>query len=174
MIDFGFSPAIRQLATDVLARSADYWIVTAESCTGGLLAAALTNIPGSSDSFDRGFVTYSNMAKSELLSISAELIVTRGAVSKEVAEAMATGAIKAASKTKPASIGVGVTGIAGPGGGSPEKPVGLVHIAAARSSVGADPIILHEECRFGPLSREEIRRLSVDVALRLMLRVIAR
>ena len=102
-------------------------IVTAESCTGGLVAAALTAVPGSSDAFERGFVTYSNEAKREILSVPEELIATKGAVSAEVAAAMAKGA----HRNSHADLAVSITGIAGPGGGSPEKPVGLVYFGLA-------------------------------------------
>jgi nicotinamide-nucleotide amidase len=97
-------------------------LATAESCTGGLIAAALTHIPGSSDVFDRGFVTYSNEAKSACLGVPPDLITTHGAVSEAVARAMALGVLN----VSPAGLAISVTGIAGPGGGSPEKPVGLV------------------------------------------------
>ncbi len=103
-------------------RAAGLMIATAESCTGGMIAAALTDVAGSSDVVERGFVTYSNAAKTELLGVPADLIAAKGAVSQEVAEAMAAGAL-AHSR---ADIAVSVTGIAGPGGGSAEKPVGLV------------------------------------------------
>ncbi|HVE86049.1 MAG TPA: nicotinamide-nucleotide amidohydrolase family protein [Myxococcales bacterium] len=100
---------------------------TAESCTGGLVAAALTAIPGSSDVVDRGFVTYSNDAKEELLGVPAELLAAHGAVSEPVARAMAEGALRRSR----AQVAVAITGIAGPGGGTPDKPVGLVYLALA-------------------------------------------
>ena len=133
---------------------------TAESCTGGLVAGFLTEIPGSSAVFDRGFVTYSNAAKTEVLGVPADLIAAHGAVSEPVARAMAEGAVGAAG----ADIAVAVTGIAGPGGGSAEKPVGLVHFAAARRN---GPTI-HRECRFGDLGRRQVRLESVGVALDLL------
>jgi nicotinamide-nucleotide amidase len=139
-------------------------IATAESCTGGLIAGALTAIPGSSDVVERGFVTYSNEAKTEMLGVPADLIARKGAVSMEVAMAMAEGALKHA----PADIVVAVTGIAGPGGGSDTKPVGLVHIAAARRG-GAR---LHEECRFGDIGRDEVREATARTSLELMARVV--
>ena len=108
-------------------RAAGLTLVTAESCTGGLIAAALTEVPGSSDVVDRAYVTYSNGAKSQMLGVKAALIRSHGAVSAEVATAMAEGAL---AKAK-AGVAVSVTGIAGPGGGSAEKPVGLVQIACA-------------------------------------------
>ncbi|UWF65681.1 MULTISPECIES: CinA family protein [unclassified Brucella] len=142
-------------------RKAGIMIATAESCTGGLIAAALTDIPGSSDVVDCGFVTYSNEAKNEMLAIPMELIAHLGAVSREVAIAMAEGAL-AHSR---AGVSIAVTGIAGPGGGSAEKPVGLVHIASARKGQAT----LHRECRFGEKTRTEIRHATVLAALDLVL-----
>ncbi|MEN3389146.1 CinA family protein [Brucella melitensis] len=142
-------------------RKAGIMIATAESCTGGLIAAALTDIPGSSDVVDRGFVTYSNEAKNEMLAIPMELIAHMGAVSKEVAIAMAEGALVHSR----AGVSIAVTGIAGPGGGSAEKPVGLVHIASARTGQAT----LHRECRFGEKTRTEIRHATVLAALDLVL-----
>jgi len=135
-------------------------IATAESCTGGLVAAALTAIPGSSDVFERGFVTYSNAAKSEMLGVPVWLIERHGAVSEDVARAMVGGALTHSRAT----IAVAVTGIAGPGGGTPEKPVGLVHFAAARR----DEAVRHERVLYGDLGRAEIRRDSVARALVLL------
>ena len=134
-------------------------IATAESCTGGLIAAALTEVPGSSDVLDRGFVTYSNEAKRELLAVPAELIEAHGAVSEPVARAMAEGALARSA----AEVAVAVTGVAGPGGGSAEKPVGLVHFAAARRGGPT----LHLERRFGDVGRRRIRALTVEAALAL-------
>jgi nicotinamide-nucleotide amidase len=139
-------------------------IATAESCTGGLIAASLAAVPGASASLERGFVTYSNEAKVELLGVPAALINTHGAVSKPVALAMVEGALA----HSPADIAVAVTGIAGPDGGSAEKPVGLVHIAAARR--GGET--LHEEKRFGDLGRIEVQAQTVVAALDLMKRLI--
>ena len=146
-------------------RSRELMLATAESCTGGLIAGVLTEIPGSSDVVERGFVVYSNDAKSETLGVSASLIADHGAVSAEVARAMAVGALKSSL----ADVAVAVTGVAGPGGGTALKPVGLVHVAAAR--LGGDPI--HQECRFGDIGRSEIRLATVDVALDLVARLIA-
>lgn len=146
------------------SRDGSLRLATAESCTGGLLAALLTEIPGSSDVFERGFVTYSNLAKTQMLGVHKDLISEHGAVSKEVAMAMAQGVLLHAN----ADLSVAVTGIAGPGGGSPLKPVGLVHIAAARKADRA----VHEECRFGDKSREQIRLLSVEKAMHLLLSMI--
>ncbi len=142
------------------ARGKGLHIATAESCTGGLIAALLTEIPGSSDVVERGFVTYSNEAKIELLGVPAELLRAHGAVSRDVARAMAQGAL-AHSR---AQLAVAVTGIAGPGGGSAEKPVGLVHLATARRDGG----IVAKECRFGDVGREQVRLLTVAEALRML------
>jgi len=139
-------------------------IATAESCTGGLVAATLTAVPGSSEVVERGFVTYSNAAKSEMLGVPAWLIERHGAVSEDVARAMVGGALTHSRAT----IAVAVTGIAGPGGGTAEKPVGLVHIAAARS----DETVRHERALFGEIGRGEIRRGSVERALSLLASVL--
>ena len=148
-------------ATALLAicRAKGLKLATAESCTGGLVAAILTEIPGSSDVVERGFVTYSNEAKIEMLSVPASLITKHGAVSKEVARAMALGALKHSR----ADIAVSVTGVAGPGGGSAEKPVGLVHFGACRK--GQE--VQHTEQRFGDIGRHEVRMRSVAEALAL-------
>jgi len=135
-------------------------LATAESCTGGLIAATLTEIAGSSDVVERGFVTYSNGAKIELLSVPEDLITTNGAVSEKVARAMAEGALRHA----PADIAVSVTGVAGPGGGTPTKPVGLVHLACARRGSPTQ----HRRMIFKG-NRAAIRRQAVEIALRLVL-----
>jgi nicotinamide-nucleotide amidase len=147
------------------AKRAGFKIVTAESCTGGLIAASLAAVPGASVSLERGFVTYSNEAKVEMLGVPAELIERKGAVSQEVALAMVDGALK----HSPADIAIAVTGIAGPDGGSAAKPVGLVHIAAARRG-GAR---LHEEKRFGDIGRREIQMQTVVAALALAQRLLS-
>jgi nicotinamide-nucleotide amidase len=134
-------------------------IATAESCTGGLVAARLTEIPGSSTVVDRGFVTYSNAAKTEMLGVPAGLIAKHGAVSEEVARAMAEGALARSD----ADVAVAVTGIAGPGGATAAKPVGLVHFAVAR---GGETAVL--ERRYGDLGRSEIREQAVGDALALL------
>ncbi len=134
-------------------------LVTAESCTGGLVAGAVTEIAGSSDVLEHGFVTYSNAAKETVLGVPTSIFHLYGAVSEQCARAMAEGALK----VSPADISIAVTGIAGPGGGSPAKPVGLVHFAAARR--GGQ--VLHREMRFGDPGRSEIRRSSVLIALSL-------
>ena len=144
-------------------KAAGLRIATAESCTGGLIAASLAAVPGASAALERGFVTYSNEAKTELLGVPAELIRDKGAVSREVALAMAEGALT----HSPAEIAVAVTGIAGPDGGSEAKPVGLVHIAAARR--GGE--VLHEEKRYGDIGRHEIQSQTTLDALALMRRL---
>jgi nicotinamide-nucleotide amidase len=135
-------------------------IATAESCTGGLVAALLTEIPGSSAVVERGFVTYSNEAKAELLGIDPALIAAHGAVSAEVARAMAEGALRRSH----ADIAVAITGIAGPSGATPTKPVGLVHFGLARRG----GTLRHAERRFGESGRSEVRRLAVEAALALL------
>ncbi|WP_342154832.1 nicotinamide-nucleotide amidohydrolase family protein [Methylorubrum sp. SB2] len=134
-------------------------IATAESCTGGLVAGLLTAVPGSSAVVDRGFVTYSNEAKTDLVGVPAALIAAHGAVSEPVARAMAEGALGRSL----ADAAVAITGIAGPGGGSADKPVGLVHFALALEGAPTR----HIERRFGGPGREEIRRLAVEQALAL-------
>jgi nicotinamide-nucleotide amidase len=143
-------------------------IATAESCTGGLLAGYLTHIAGSSDVFERGFVTYSNEAKMELLGVDREMIEDKGAVSREVALAMAAGALWRSK----AAISASVTGIAGPGGGTERKPVGLVHFAVAkRVAVSTEEMnfsAIHHVENFGDIGRAEIREESVATALKLL------
>jgi nicotinamide-nucleotide amidase len=139
-----------------LYRSQGLKIATAESCTGGLIAASLTAVAGSSDVFERGWVTYSNQAKSESLGVPSELIAEKGAVSLEVAEAMAKGALHHSQ----ADVAVSVTGVAGPGGGSEEKPVGLVFIGLARKD-GWSQV---ERCVF-PGDRDAVRAHTVARAL---------
>lgn len=145
-------------------REAKLRIVTAESCTGGLIAALLTEIPGSSDVVERGFVVYSNEAKRDALGVPGDLIADFGAVSEPVARAMAEGALN----NSRAQISVAVTGIAGPGGGTPMKPVGLVHFGAARRGRN----IIHDMQNFGDMGREKIRMKSVEIALELLRRMI--
>lgn len=135
-------------------------IATAESCTGGLIAAVLTEVPGCSHIFDHGIVAYSNEAKTQLLAVPQRLIARHGAVSSEVACAMAEGTLK----RRRTDIAVAVTGIAGPDGGSAEKPVGLVYIAVARA--GGDT--LHRACRFGDIGRSNVRHETVAAALGLV------
>ena len=161
-----FSSALLSLAKTVLdaAREKKLRVATAESCTGGLIAGLLTEIPGSSDMLERGFVTYSNEAKEEMLGVPNKLIVDYGAVSEEVARAMADGAVKHSH----AALAVAVTGIAGPGGGTEAKPVGLVHLAASRKG----GTTVHEEHRFGDIGRTEVRLKTVAAALELLRRLV--
>ncbi|HLI12787.1 MAG TPA: CinA family protein [Alphaproteobacteria bacterium] len=151
-------------ARDVLdaCRSAGLRVVTAESCTGGLIAAALTEIPGSSDVVDRGFVTYTNEAKEELLGVPRALLEAHGAVSEPVARAMAEGAL---ARAPAAQLSVAVTGIAGPGGATPTKPVGLVFVASARRGSAT----LCERHVFDG-NRTQIRHAAVARALAMLAR----
>jgi len=152
--------ALHDRAAALLAtcRAAGVTLATAESCTGGLIAGALTAVASSSDVVERGFVTYSNAAKTELLGVSAALIAAHGAVSEAVARAMAEGALARA----PVDLTVAVTGVAGPGGGSAEKPVGLVHLASARAGH-----TLHRREVF-PGDRDAVREATVWAALELL------
>ncbi|HEX4534136.1 MAG TPA: CinA family protein [Rhizomicrobium sp.] len=160
-----FSSPLLRLAEVVLAdaREQKLRIATAESCTGGLIAGLLTEIAGSSDVFDRGFVTYSNRAKSDLLGVPGDMLADMGAVSEAVARAMAEGTVENSN----AHMAVAVTGIAGPGGGTKMKPVGLVHIAAMRENRS----IIHEAHRFGDIGRSEVRMKTVEAALELLRRL---
>jgi len=141
-------------------RAKELTLATAESCTGGLISACLTEVAGSSDVFERGFVTYSNDAKMELLGVPEQMIETHGAVSPEVAGAMCEGALA----HSPADLAVAVTGIAGPGGRGPDKPVGLVFVAAARR----DGSVIHLRCTFGDVGRSLVRERTVAEAFRLV------
>ncbi len=151
---------LRAAALVAKCRSAKLKIATAESCTGGLIAGLLTEVPGSSDVLDRGFVTYSNEAKQEMLGAPVALLAEHGAVSEEIAQAMAWGAIQHSR----ANLAVSVTGVAGPGGGSAGKPVGLVHFACAGPG---DKLQLVEK-RFGDLGRSTVRMASVEQALSML------
>jgi nicotinamide-nucleotide amidase len=144
-----------------LCKAKKLMVATAESCTGGLVAGALTDIAGSSAVVDRGFVTYTNEAKHQMLGVPNDTLNTFGAVSRETAEAMVRGALGHAD----ADLVVSITGIAGPGGGSAGKPVGLVHFAAG----ARDGRLIHQERRFGDLGRTEVRRLSVLEALAMLI-----
>ncbi|MDP2764917.1 MAG: CinA family protein [Brevundimonas sp.] len=157
-----FPDDIQALARQVIETAAGrgLMIATAESCTGGLVAGALTAIAGSSAVVERGFVTYSNAAKTGMLGVPAALIEAHGAVSEPVARAMALGALSRSA----AQVSVSVTGVAGPGGGTADKPVGLVHFAAVGPSGE-----IHAEHRFGDPGRDAIRLASVRVALDLLL-----
>lgn len=160
----GLFPAdIEETVARVLThyRERQMMLSTAESCTGGLIAGALTEIAGSSAIVDRGFVTYTNEAKMELIGVSPATLDAFGAVSKETALQMAHGALYRSW----ADVSVAVTGVAGPGGGSAEKPVGLVHLAAkARSGT-----IIHREMRYGDIGRGEIRLATVRTALDMLM-----
>ena len=157
-----FSYDIQALARRVVEEGAarGLTVVCAESCTGGLVAAAITAVAGSSAVLDRSFVTYSNAAKTQMLNVPAEVIEAQGAVSEAVARAMAEGAVRNAG----ADVAVAVTGVAGPGGGSEHKPVGLVHFAAAGPAG-----VVHVEHRFGDIGRDAVRLESVRTALGLLL-----
>ena len=157
-----FPPDLLVRAAELIVRyrGLGLMIATAESCTGGLIAGLLTEIPGSSNVVERGFVVYSNAAKEELLGVPAEILARHGAVSEETAQAMAEGALSASR----ADIAISVTGIAGPDGGTAAKPVGLVHFACARR--GGEAVAI--ERRFGPLTRWAIRLASLETALGLL------
>ncbi len=160
-----FPPDIHDLARKVIevCASQKKKIVTAESCTGGLVAAVLTQISGSSAVVERGFITYDNGAKVEVLGVMPELLEQAGAVSGEVAEAMAQGALEFSH----ADIAVSVTGIAGPTGGTPQKPVGLVYIGLANR----DGAIFHYKCMFKG-DRDDVRMQAVGEALKLLMSII--
>lgn len=151
------------LAEQIVAsyQSRGWMIATAESCTGGMVASAITDIAGSSAVFDRGFVTYSNAAKADMLGVDALTLETQGAVSATTAKHMALGALSHSA----ANVAVAITGIAGPGGGTPQKPVGLVHFASAVKGGR----IFHVERRFGELSRAAIRAGAVQQALQMLM-----
>jgi len=153
---------LREKAAQVLdlCRARGLKVATAESCTGGLVAGALTEIAGSSDVVDRGFVTYSNEAKEAMLGVPSATLKRHGAVSAETAAAMASGALK----NSLANIVVAVTGVAGPGGGSLQKPVGLVHFAAA----SRNGRLIARERQYGDIGRESVREQSVAEALDLL------
>ncbi|WP_205920853.1 CinA family protein [Rhizobium leguminosarum] len=145
--------------------AAGLMISTAESCTGGLIAGALTEISGSSAVVDRGFVTYTNSAKMEMLGVQAETLLRFGAVSEETARQMVHGALFRSR----AEIAVAVTGIAGPGGGSAEKPVGLVHLAA-KSRAGT---LIHRKMLYGDIGRSEVRLATIRTALEMVRSLLA-
>ncbi|MFO1154139.1 MAG: CinA family protein [Rhodospirillales bacterium] len=161
-----FTDADLDLAAHILGRCRERGLrlAVAESCTGGLIAGLLTTIAGSSDVFERGFVTYSNVAKEELLGVPAEVLRTNGAVSEETARAMAEGALA----HSPADASLAVTGIAGPGGGSPGRPVGLVHMAA-----GIRGSAIHHAKEVFPGDRQAIRLAAVRRALVLLREALA-
>ncbi len=161
-----FSNQLTALAGEVISacKRENLRLATAESCTGGLIAGCLTAVSGASDILQHGFVTYSNQAKSQLLNVSIDLLIEHGAVSEEVSRAMAEGALAG----EQVDISVSVTGIAGPGGGSDEKPVGLVHVSAART--GRET--LHQRAIFEG-DRNEVRLQTIEAAFQLLLRQIA-
>lgn len=140
-------------------------VATAESCTGGLIAGLLTEIPGSSATVERGFIVYTNRAKEEMLGVPGDLIADAGAVSEPVVRAMAEGALEESR----ANLAVAVTGVAGPGGGTPLKPVGLVHFAVARENRP----IFHQVMRYGDIGRSEVRRQTIITALEMVRKMIA-
>ncbi len=158
---------LENLAQQVIegCRAGRLSLATAESCTGGLIIGCLTEIAGASAVVDRGFVTYSNAAKDEMLGVSAATLRRHGAVSEATARAMAEAALERSGAT----LAVAVTGIAGPGGGTAEKPVGLVHIATA-VSLGETR---HQRLRYGDLGRAEIRWATVETALQMLLERVA-
>ena len=160
-----FSSELERQAADVLdaARARAFRLATAESCTGGLIAACLTAIAGSSDVVDRGFVVYGNAAKTEMLGVPGALLARVGAVSEEATRAMAEGALARAQ----ADIAVSCTGIAGPGGATAGKPVGLVHLACARNGT-----TMHLRREYGDIGREAVRLQTVADALALMTQTI--
>jgi len=159
-------PELYAMAADLLehARRREAKIATAESCTGGLIMGKLTDVPGSSDVVDRGFITYTNDAKKALLGVTDTALREHGAVSEEVARAMAMGALVQSD----ARLAIAVTGIAGPGGGSDLKPVGLVHLAAASRLAGEIPRVIHREARFGDLGRAQVRRATIKLAFEML------
>ena len=165
-----FDDDIQQRARAVLdaCRAQRVKLVAAESCTGGLVTGALTAVAGFSDVIDRGFVVYSYEAKSQMLGVPMDLILTRGAVSEEVARAMAQGALAHAHPY--AQVSIAVTGVAGPGSDSQAKPEGLVHFAAAQRG---KPDVLHEGHELGDIGRDAVRRASVLIALDLVLKRLA-
>jgi nicotinamide-nucleotide amidase len=160
-----FSKKILGLATRVISNLAAQksTITTVESCTGGLIAAALTTVPGSSSVVYGGFVTYANEAKSNMVGVNAETLQAHGAVSDQIAREMAEGGLRAAGT----DCAVAVTGIAGPDGGSAEKPVGLVFFAVATSSK-----TISAKWNFGDVGREEVREMTVLTALEMILELV--
>ncbi|MDJ0921934.1 MAG: CinA family protein [Henriciella sp.] len=157
-----FPDRIRNLGLLVMDDAAErrVRIATAESCTGGLISALFTEFAGSSKVFERGFVTYSNQAKAEVLNVAGDVLADYGAVSEPVARLMAEGAMEASR----ANLAIAVTGIAGPGGGTPMKPVGTVHLACARENKA----MTHEMLMLGDIGRHEIRMATVEAALNMI------
>lgn len=161
-----FSDEIIELATRIIDHCSKKGIklALAESCTGGLITAALTEIAGSSAVVDRGMVTYSNYAKMELLGVDQQTLVVEGAVSEATARAMAEGALA----TNRVEAAIAVTGVAGPGGGTADKPVGRVHIAAARTGYDTH----HKKCSFGDIGRAQVRQATVVTALKMLNQIV--
>ncbi|MFY8144038.1 MAG: CinA family protein [Caulobacter sp.] len=147
------------------ARARSLRLVTAESCTGGLVAGAICSISGASDVFERGFVTYTNRAKSEMLGVAGDLLADYGAVSEPVARAMAEGALRESN----GHVAVAITGVAGPGGGTPMKPVGTVHFAVAR----ANRSVAHRHERFDGETREAVQLAAIRTALEMLREAVA-
>lgn len=160
-----FPADITSMAENIIRNftAAGLMVSTAESCTGGLIAGALTEISGSSAVVDRGFVTYTNVAKMQMLGVQEETLIRFGAVSEETARQMVHGALFRSR----ADLAVAVTGIAGPGGGSPEKPVGLVHLAA-KSRSGK---LVHRKMLYGDIGRTEIRLATIRTALQMVIEI---
>ncbi len=161
-----FPADITSMAEDIIRdfTAAGLMVSTAESCTGGLIAGALTEISGSSAVVDRGFVTYTNVAKMQMLGVQEETLARFGAVSEETARQMVHGALFRSR----AHLAVAVTGIAGPGGGSPEKPVGLVHLAA-KSRSGK---LVHRKMLYGDIGRTDIRLATIRTALQMLIEIV--
>ena len=157
-----FPDRIRNLALLIMdeAMARRVKIVTAESCTGGLIAGLFTEFAGSSKVLERGFVTYSNQSKAEILGVAGDVLADYGAVSEPVARLMAEGAMEQSR----ANLAIAVTGIAGPGGGTPMKPVGTVHIACARENKA----MMHEMLALGDIGRHEIRIATIEAALNMI------
>ncbi|MEM1286696.1 MAG: CinA family protein [Pseudomonadota bacterium] len=157
-----FPDRLRNLALLVMDDAAQrrVRIATAESCTGGLLAGLFTDFAGSSKVLERGFVTYSNQAKAEVLGVAGDVLADYGAVSEPVARLMAEGAMA----NSRANLAIAITGIAGPGGGTPMKPVGTVHIACARENQA----MLHERLSLGDIGRHEVRMATLEAALNMI------
>ncbi|XAZ25148.1 CinA family protein [Sinorhizobium sp. B11] len=161
-----FPADITSMAEDIIRdfTAAGLMVSTAESCTGGLIAGALTEISGSSAVVDRGFVTYTNVAKMQMLGVQEETLARFGAVSEETARQMVHGALFRSR----AHLAVAVTGIAGPGGGSPEKPVGLVHLAA-KSRSGK---LVHRKMLYGDIGRTDVRLATIRTALQMLIEIV--
>ncbi|CAH0340691.1 CinA family protein [Rhizobium sp. CECT 9324] len=161
-----FPAETARLAEQIIAlyRTRGWMVATAESCTGGLIAGALTDVSGSSAVVDRGFVTYTNGAKTDLIGVAPATLASFGAVSRETALQMAHGALYRSK----ADVAVAVTGIAGPGGGTADKPVGLVHLALKSRS----GLVLHREMYYGEISRDDVRLATVQTALELLMKAV--